>query len=458
MIEQRHQWYHARMHLSKLLTIAATATSILLGSVRGAAETPPELESLNALYPALEELYIDLHQHPELSFREEKTAAKMAAELRSAGYEVTEGIGGFGVVGVLRNGDGPTVLLRTDMDALPIKEQTDLPFASTVVAKNDAGENVPVMHACGHDVHMAAWIGAANLLAGSKDRWRGTLVFVGQPAEEIVQGAKRMVDDGLFTRFPKPDFVLGIHVSHHVPAGQVGIVPGPASAASDSVDITFYGIGGHGASPHRTVDPLVMAARAVGALQTIVSREVDPFDAAVVTVGTFHAGTKRNVIADEAKLQLTVRSYKPEVQKKLLASIARIAKAEAAAGGAPREPAITVIAPESSEVVMNDPALAERLKGSLQRGLGDGRVHIIEPVMSSEDFGVYGRAAGVPGIQLRIGAIEPGLFAEAREAGRSLLIPGPHSPHFAPDHEPTIKTGVAAFTLSVMELMGIKAR
>jgi hippurate hydrolase len=340
------------------------------------------------------------------------------------------------------------------MDALPVKEQTDLPFASTVVARNDAGENVPVMHACGHDAHMASWIGAANLLARSKDRWHGTLVFVGQPAEEIVQGAKRMVDDGLLTRFPKPDFVLGIHVTHELPAGQVGIVAGPASAASDSVDITFYGSGGHGAMPQRTVDPLVIAARAVGALQTIVSREVDPFDAAVVTVGTFHAGSKRNVIPDEARLQLTVRSYKPDLQKKLLASIERIAKAEAVAGGARREPAVSVIAAESSEVVVNDPALADRLTGSLQRGLGAANVHPIAPVMTSEDFGVYGRAASAPAIQLRIGAIEPEMFAEAKQSGRSLLLPGPHSPHFAPDHERTIRTGAAAFTLSAMELLG----
>ncbi len=445
--------YHAVMVRPRLFIIVGAITPFLIGSSLTIADGPPGLDDLDAIYPALEKLYIDLHQNPELSLHEKKTAAKMAAQLRSAGFEVTEQVGGLGVVGVLRNGDGPTLMLRTDMDALPVKEQTDLPHASNVVALNDAGQSVPVMHACGHDAHMASWIGAANLLARSKDNWRGTLVFVGQPAEEIVQGATRMVSDGLFARFPKPDFVLGIHVTHLLPAGHIGIVAGPASAASDSVDITFYGSGGHGAMPHRTVDPLVIAARAVGTLQTIVSREVDPFDAAVVTVGTFHAGLKRNVIPDEAKLQLTVRSYKPEVQKKLLASIERIAKAEAAAGGARREPAVTVIAPESSEVVVNDPALAGRLMGSLQRGLGEGRVHTIEPAMTSEDFGVYGRAAGVPAIQLRIGAIEPETFAKAKEAGRSLMLPGPHSPLFAPDHERTIRTGAAAFTLSVMELM-----
>ncbi len=437
---------------SRRLLIAAA--SLCFAPPAASLGGPPELNGLDALYPQLERLYIDLHQNPELSLREEKTAAKMAAQLRAAGFEVTERVGGLGVVGVLRNGDGPTVLIRTDMDALPVKEQTDLPYASTVVGKNDAGDTVPLMHACGHDAHMAAWVGAANLLAKSKDRWQGTLVFVGQPAEEIVQGAARMVSDGLLTRFPKPDFVIGIHVSNLMPAGCVGIVAGPASAACDSVDITFYGKGGHGATPQRAIDPLVIAARTVGALQTIVSREVDPFDAAVVTVGVFQAGSKRNVIPDEATLRLTVRSYKPEVQQRLLASIERIAKGEAAAGGAPREPLVTVLSAESSDVVVNDPALAGRLMSALQRALGDQNVIIAQPVMTSEDFGVYGMAAGAPSIQLRIGAVEAELFADAKASGRALMLPGPHSPLFAPDPEPTIKAGAAAFTLSVIELLG----
>jgi hippurate hydrolase len=281
---------------------------------------------------------------------------------------------------------------------------------------------------------------------------------VGQPAEEVVQGATRMVNDGLFTRFPKPDFVVGIHVANTMPAGQVGVIAGPASAASDSVDITFFGRGGHGAVPHRTVDPIVIAARAVGTLQTIVSREVDPLDSAVVTIGTFHAGNKRNVIPDEARLQLTVRSYKPEVQKKILASIERIAKAEAAAGDAPREPVVTLVERESSEVVVNDPALATRLTGALQRGFGETNVISGTPYMTSEDFGVYGRAAGAPAIQLRIGAVDPSVFAQAKAAGRTLLLPGPHSPHFAPDRERTIKAGAIAFTLSVLELAGTDTR
>jgi amidohydrolase len=416
----------------------------------------PALAPLESLYPDLDKLYIDLHQTPELSLHEEKTSTKLAARLKVLGFEVTEHVGGFGIVGVLRNGPGPTVLVRTDMDALPIKEQTGLPYASTVSTKNDAGETVSVMHACGHDIHMTSWVGAATLLARARDRWTGTLVFVGQPAEEVLQGAEMMVKEGILTRFPKPDFVLGIHDTNFLPAGQIGIVAGPASAASNAVDITFHGKGGHGAAPHRTVDPVVMAARAVVTLQTIVSREVNPFDPAVVTVGTIHAGTKRNIIPDEAKLELTVRSYKPEVQKQLLAAIERIAKAEAAAAGAPREPTVFVDPKEASEVVFNDPPLTARLASSLRRSLGDANVLPIDPTTASEDFGVFGRVAGAPSVQLRVGASEPAEFAKAKAEGK--LLPGPHNSAFAPDRERTIRTGVAAFTLSVLDLLAPPAR
>jgi amidohydrolase len=428
-------------------------TSILLFGLHPALSAgPPGLDGLDALYPSLDALYIDLHQNPELSLHEEKTAAKLAARLRALGFEVTERVGGHGIVGVLRNGAGPTVLVRTDMDALPIKEQTGLAYASAVTVKTDAGGTVPVMHACGHDIHMVSWIGAASLLAGARNRWHGTLLFVGQPAEETLQGAEMMVKDGLLTRFAKPDFVLGIHDTNLLPAGQIGVVAGPASAASNAVDITFFGKGGHGAQPHLAIDPVVMAARTVVTLQTIVSREVRPFDPAVVTVGTFHAGTKRNIIADQAKIELTVRSYKPEVQKQLLAAIERIAKAEAAAAGAPREPAVFVDPNEASEVVFNDPALVTRLTTALRRGLREDDVVSIEPTTSSEDFGVFGRVAGVPSIQLRVGAVEPGEFAKAKQTGK--LAPGPHSPLFAPDRERTIRAGVGAFTLSVLDLLG----
>jgi hippurate hydrolase len=308
------------------------------------------------------------------------------------------------------------------------------------------------MHACGHDVHMTAWIGAATLLSRNRNTWHGTLVFVGQPAEEVVQGAKRMIRDGLFTRFPKPDVALGIHVDPTLPAGEIGIAPGPAYAASSSVDITFYGRGGHGATPQVTIDPIVMAARAVVSLQTIVAREVNPLDPAVVTVGTFHAGTKRNIIPDQAQLALTVRSFKPEVQKHLLAAIERIAKGEAATSGATREPAVVVDSLESADVVYNDPKLTGRLIKTLRKRLGDGNVNEVEPKTGSEDFGVYGQSAGIPGVQMRIGASNPTALAQAGATGA--VLPGLHTAKFAPDREPTIRTAVTAFTQSVLEVLG----
>ena len=431
---------------------AALFGAALAGSACSA--SPPAMSGLDAIYPSIEALYIDLHRTPEISLQEENTAAKLAARLRELGYEVTERIGGHGVVGVLRNGDGPTVMLRTDTDALPVREQTGLPYASTATAVNAAGETVPAMHACGHDAHMASWIGAAALLASSKDQWRGTVVFVGQPAEEVVQGARAMVNDGLFERAGKPDYVVGIHVSNLLPAGQIGVISGPASAASNSVDITFFGKGGHGAAPHRAIDPILIAARAVVTMQAIVSREINPLDAAVVTVGTFHAGTKRNIIPDQAKLELTVRSYKPEVQRHLLEAIERIAHAEAAAGGAPREPDVHVHELEASEVVINDPVLAARLMSSLRGSFGEATVVTMDPATTSEDFGVFGTAAGAPGVQLRVGAVNPEVFARAAASGAVESIPGPHHPGFAPDPEPTLRTGVAAFTLSALELLG----
>lgn len=441
------------------LSPALLPASDLPGSVERAG---PDISNavmapLDALYPSLDALYMDLHRNPELSGAEVETAAKLAARMRTLGYEVTERVGGHGVVAVLKNGAGPTVMIRTDMDALPIREETGLPYASQVLAKDEAGEQVPVMHACGHDVHMVSWVGAASLLAQSRTLWSGTLVFVGQPAEETLRGARAMVADGLLTRFPRPDVALAIHATNMLPAGQVGLISGPAAAATNGVDIVFHGKGGHGASPHLTIDPVLLAARTVVSLQSIVSREINPMDPAVVTVGTFHAGTRRNIIPEDATLQLTIRSYKPEVQAKMLASIARIANAESAAAGAAREPTITIDAKDGVLAVYNDPAVTARLSTALTRGLGASAVAPISAAMASEDFSVYAEAGAMPAVQLRLGSVEPGEFAKARAAGS--LVPGAHTSAYAPDREPTLRTGTAALTLSALELLsGASAR
>jgi len=409
------------------------------------------LADLDAIYPSLDALYLDLHQHPELSLQEVETSKKMAARLRALGFDVSERVGGFGVVGVLRNGVGPTLLVRTDLDALPVQEQTGFPYASSVTAKNESGLVVPVMHACGHDVHMTAWVGAATLLSGDKEKWRGTLLFIGQPAEEMLRGAAAMIEDGLFTRFPRPDFAIAIHDTARLPSGQVGLTPGFAMANVDTVDITIFGRGGHGAYPHNTVDPVVIAARTVISLQTIVSREVNPIDAAVVTVGSIHGGTKHNIIPDRVHLQLTVRSFKPEVQKRLLAAIERIAKHESAAGGAIAEPLVVVDVTQSAPALYNDPALLRRLGSALVAGLGKERVVEVDPVMGSEDFAAFGRAAGVPLALLWVGAAEPAVFAAAAAAGES--VPGIHSPFFAPDRERTIRTAASTLTICALDVL-----
>ena len=351
----------------------------------------------------------------------------------------------------VRNGKGPTLLVRTDLDALPVHEQTGLPYASTATARTADGATVPVMHACGHDIHMTGWIAAATLLARARDAWRGTLVFVGQPSEETGSGAAAMLADGLFARFGKPDFAVAVHDNAEMPAGTVGFVPGWALANVDSVDVTFFGRGGHGAYPHRTVDPIVMAARFVVAVQTVVSREQDPLVPAVVTVGSFHAGTKHNVIPDEARLQLTVRTYEDDVRTRVLAAIARVAKGEAAAAGAPREPEVKVRDDDATRSTFNDPALTRRLAGALAAVLGADRVQERKPVMGGEDFSAYGRA-GVPATILWIGAQEPRSLAAAHAAGKEL--PSLHSSAFAPDREPTIRTGATTLTVAALELLG----
>jgi len=408
----------------------------------------PVVAGLATIYPELDALYIDLHQTPELSLHEEKTAAKMADRLRRLGFEVTERVGGFGVVGILRNGKGPTVMLRTDLDALPVEEKTGLSYASKVTAADDSGATVSVMHACGHDVHMTSWIGAATLLSKAKDKWRGTLMMVGQPAEEKGGGARSMLQDGLFTKFPKPDFAVAFHDSAQAPSGTLAYTSGYALANVDSVDLTIFGKGGHGAYPHTTVDPIVIAARTVVALQTIVGRENNPLDPAVVTVGSIHGGTKHNIIPDEVKLQLTVRSYKEEVRKRLLAAIERIAKAEAAAAGALKPPQVQVT--DGTPATYNDPVLTKRVATALSQAFGASRVLETEPVMGGEDFSEYGRA-GVPSVIFWVGAVAPEKYEAAKKAGTAL--PSLHSPLFAPDREATLKTGVSALTVAAFELL-----
>jgi hippurate hydrolase len=408
------------------------------------------LEGLDQLYPQLDALYLDLHQHPELSMKEQRTSAKMAEELRKAGYEVTTGVGGTGVVGVLRNGKGPTVLLRTELDALPIEEKTGLPYASTATGVNPQGQTVPVMHACGHDAHMAGWVGAATLLARMKDRWRGTVVMIGQPGEETAQGARAMLGDNLFQRFPKPDFALAVHDSSDLPAGKVFFVPGYTMAGVDSVDVTIYGRGGHGAKPNTTIDPVVIAARTIVSLQTLVSREKDPLDPAVVTVGSIHGGIKHNIIPDEVKLQLTVRSFSPEVRKLLKEGIERIARAEAAAARAPKEPLVKFS--EALDPTYNDPPLTRRVAGAVARQIGAENVAETRPEMVAEDFGEFGKAAGAPSVLLRVGAADPAKVEAAAKSGAPL--PSLHSSGFAPDRQPTIKTAATALTVSALEVLG----
>ncbi len=431
-----------------LLSGCVLLTASAAAQTRPAVWTTPSAEQVNAIYPDVESLYFDLHRTPELAMHEQQTAAKLVERVKSLGYEVTTGVGGTGIVAVLRNRQGPTVLLRTDMDALPIEEKTGLPYASHVVLKSDSGTSIPVMHACGHDIHMSSWFGTAKLMAANRDRWHGTLILIGQPAEETGEGAPAMIKDGLLTRFPKPDFALAIHDSANQPVGQVGFTPGYALAAADSVDITIFGRGGHGGRPQSTIDPVVIAARTVLALQTIVSRENNPLDPAVITVGTIHGGTKNSIIPDEVKLQLTVRSYKPEVRKRLLASIERVAKGEAMAGGAPREPLVKVT--PAANAMYNDPALTQRLVATLRGVLGQANVVEVEPVMVFEDFAEF-NLAGIPSADFWVGAVNPEKFAAAQQAGAPL--PQLHSSMWAPDHAPTLRMAIIVETTELLELL-----
>ena len=417
-------------------TFAADLTSITAG----------ELPSLVALYK-------ELHANPELSLHEEQTAARLAKELRSAGLEVTENFGGHGIVGILKNGDGPVILVRTDLDALPVQEKTGLPYASTRTVKDDLGREVPVMHACGHDIHITCLVGTCRALVKLREKWSGTLLVIGQPAEERVMGARLMLRAGLFEKFPKPDKALALHCSGDLPHGTVGITEGFALANVNSLEILVRGVGGHGSMPHLGKDPIVLASQIVLALQTIVSREIRPGDPAVVTVGSIHGGTKSNIIPDEVRLQLTLRSYKTETREKLIASVKRIVKAQAESANMPadRMPVVTV-SEESASALFNQPSLASEVRKAIGGLLGDDNVIAREPVMGAEDFSEFGMTKEkIPLCMFWLGTQPPASVAEAKTKGTTL--PSLHSPLFFPIPEPTIETGVRSMTTAVLALM-----
>jgi len=407
-------------------------------------------------------IYKDIHSHPELSGHEERTAGLVAKELRAAGCQVTEHVGkyensnlkAYGVVGVMKNGDGPTVLVRTDLDALPVEEETGLPYASKVVAKNDEGKDVHVMHACGHDAHIAIFIGTARALAKLKNQWHGTIVFVGQPAEELGTGARALLKDGLYEKFGKPNFALGFHDKADLETGRIGVTEGYTTANVDTVDVNVRGVGGHGAYPHKTKDPIVLAAEIINDWQTIISRENNPLDPIVVTVGSIHGGTKSNIIPDEVKMQLTVRTYKPETRERVLAAIDRIAKGCATAAGVPpeRAPIVTVSKDQFCPATYNNPELTRRLVAVWKSSLGDENVKIVDAVMGGEDFSEYSLSDhSIPAVNFHIGAVEPAKIAEFKQARKEL--PTLHSSKFAPVPEPTIRVGIIGMTSAVLDLM-----
>jgi hippurate hydrolase len=403
------------------------------------------MRGLDALLPDLEALYKDVHAHPELPMRETRTAALAADRLKAAGYEVTTGVGATGVVGLLRNGSGPTVMLRADMDALPVKEATDLPYASDTTATDEEGRTVPVGHMCGHDMHVTWLVGATKLLADARAGWHGTVMAVFQPGEETAQGAQAMIDDGLFKRFPKPDVVLGQHVMLG-PAGTVAGRAGAITSAADSLQIRLFGRGAHGSMPQASIDPVVMAAATVLRLQTIVSREVAAAEAAVVTVGALQAGTKENVIPDEALIKLNVRTFDAGVRTRVLAAITRIVNAEAEASGAPRKPEITTL--DHYPLNVNDPEASRRVVEAFRKHFGPERVRETGPAPASEDFGSFGSQWQTPSVFWFVGGTAPDVYARAREANRLNELPVNHSPQFAPVIHPTLQTGVETLVVA----------
>jgi amidohydrolase len=448
-------WYRCRMKI-RLFSIAL----LLSATPLFAQQTPQALA--DAELPSLLAIYKDLHTHPELSTHEERTAAIVAKELKAAGCEVTDHVGkydkpgltSFGVIGVMKNGTGPTVAIRTDLDALPVHEETGLPYASTVTTKNDAGQDVSVMHACGHDIHMSTFIGTARALGQLKDKWHGTIIFIGQPAEETVGGARALLKDGLYTRWPKPDYVLGLHDDAEIATGQIGVTEGYCYANVDSVDVTVRGVGGHGAYPHKTKDPVVLAAEMINAWQTIASRENNPVDPIVVTVGSIHGGTKHNIISDEVKMQLTVRTYKQEVRDRVLAAIERIAKGIAATAGVPddRMPIVKVEKDQYTPATYNNPELTKRVSAALKTAIGAGNVVMKDPTMGGEDFSEYSLPDhSIPAFMFNVGAVDPAKAAESKKTGTPL--PSLHSSKFAPVPEPTIRTGLIGMVSAVLEVM-----
>ncbi|WP_218241263.1 amidohydrolase [Comamonas fluminis] len=437
--------------LSRSFCALATAASLIALPTLGAELDPqpikPELQRLiDQMYPSMRSVYEDLHANPELGFQETRTAAKLATEMRKLGFEVTEGIGKTGLVAIYRNGTGPTVMVRTELDALPMEEKTGLPYASKAKAQYNGKESF-VTHSCGHDMHMTSWLGTAQALLGMKDQWKGTLMFVAQPSEETVTGAKAMLADGLFKKFGKPDYAFALHTGS-MPYGTVGYVAGAATSNSDSLDITFHGRGSHGSMPDKGIDPVLMASRFVVDVQGVISREKDPMEFGVVTVGAFNAGSAGNIIPDQARLLGTIRSYKSEVRSKMHEGIERTAKAEAAMAGAPA-PEIKLI--KGSDAVVNDAALVGRTVKLFKTALGDKNVIPIPPATASEDFSDFINQ-GVPSMFYILGVYDPKKVAEASQPGGKPL-PFNHSPFFAPDPEPTFKTGVQTMTLAVMNVM-----
>ena len=413
--------------------------------------------NLQKTMPEIEKLYLDLHQSPELSYHEKETGQKLAKQLKQLGFTVTDNVGGYGVVGIYENGDGPTVMIRTDTDGLPIIEQTGKPYASKVTVTNDAGATVGVMHGCGHDIHMSSFIGTAQQLMTHKDQWQGTLMMVAQPAEEVGGGAKAMLKEGLFTKYPTPDHVIGLHVSASVPAGKVSMKTEYTMASVDSVDITVKGKGGHGAYPHTTIDPVVIASRIVLALQTITSRELSPLEPSVITVGSIHGGSKHNVISDEVKLQLTLRSYNPEVRLQQIAAIKRISKGIALSAGLDESlaPEVYVHEDESIPSTYNNPAQTNVVRSAIANAIGEDNVLETEAVMAGEDFGLYGRTEQhVPITLFWLGGVEPSQYDAAMQSGATL--PSLHSSKFAPDYKKALPTGITAMSNAAVALFNKK--